>query len=441
MAGGDESLPEQIGPDANLLWKTAIAEGISSPVVAGGRVFLTTVRPGPQLGTMALDAENGRLLWHAPAPLVYKAAGKRLATPSPATDGELVFSFFDASGLLCYDRDGNLVWHRQFGRINNQFNHAASPVLIDDRVILVIDHDGDSYLVALDKRTGVELWRCHRFVFGRNYATPVVWSFDGRRFLVVAGSGMVTGYDVETGTPAWYMRGTSAVVNPTPLAAENGWLYVHSRSPSSGAKSSPFRDLLKAYDKSADGAVQLAELPHSFLNTFFNRFDRDGSGAIDVREYATFESLSRPFLQGMVAFKPGGLGDLTETNLAWTESRSMPRTPSALYHKGTLFTVNEGGVLQSLDAHTGELHHRGRIAARGSVFASPVLGDGKIYLGTRNGEVAVVSAEPQWKNLHSAELAGDIQASPAIANGRVYFRTDTVLYCFGLAAAEDKQRN
>jgi outer membrane protein assembly factor BamB len=301
-------------------------------------------------------------------------------------------------------------------------------------VILVVDHDDDSFVVALDKRTGEEIWRCYRFVFGRNYASPVIWSFDERRFVVVTGSGLVTGYDLKTGTPAWYSRATAAVVNPTPVVAkDNGLLFVHGSSPSSGAKSSSFRSLLESFDESEDGSLQTTELPNSFLKTFVKQFDRDASGGIEEPEYSQFKEISQPFTKGMVALKSGGLGDLTETNVAWKESRSMPRTPSSLYHDGILYVVSEGGALQSINAESGKVLHKGRIAARGTVYSSPSMGDGKIYIGTRNGEISVVSAEVEWKNLHSASLGGEIQASPAIADGRVYFRTDQAIYCFGFA--------
>ncbi|MCA9069242.1 MAG: PQQ-binding-like beta-propeller repeat protein, partial [Planctomycetaceae bacterium] len=393
---------------------------------------LTTMDKGPKVETVALNAKDGKVLWRREATMTHPDKGKRLATATPATDGELVFSFFGSSGLHCYDAEGHPQWMKDFGPLVNQFNHAASPLIVGNRVILLIDHDGDSLLVALDKQTGKELWRSHRFVFGRNYASPVIWKSNDATWVLVIGSGVLVGYEVESGTPAWYVRSTCAVVNPSPVVGDNGWIYVHGSSPSSGAKSTPFGRLVKSYDGNQDEALQLEELPPSFLKTFFSRFDRDTSGGISEKEYDEFKDISRPFQKGMVAIKPGGAGEWSQSQLAWTVSRSMPRTPSALYQSGVIYVVNEGGVLQSLDAKTGTVLHQGRIAARGTIYSSPVLGDGKIYIGTLNGEVTVISAEPQWKTLHSAKLDSEIQACPAIADGRVYFRTKTSLYCFGL---------
>ena len=436
----DESgpLPTQIGPDANLIWKVDLPNGISSPVVGGGRVLMTT-DDGKQLETWALDARTGKTLWRTVAPRIHKTKGQRLATASPVTDGERVVSFFQTSGLLCYDMQGRLQWRQDVGPLKNQFNHAASPILVDNRLLLVVDHDGDSMVVALEKTTGQELWRSYRFICGRNYASPVVWKFGGRQFVVVAGSGLIVGYDVVTGTPEWYVRGTSAVANPTPIvSADQTKLFVHSQSPPNGARSSPFRGLRERYDTSADGVLQVEELPASFLKTFFAKFDQDRSGGVDEAEYGRLEGISQPFVKGMVAIRPGGKGDLTDTNVVWTQTRSMPRTPSAICHQDVLYVVNESGVLQTFSAGTGELLHKDRLAARGTIYSSLALGDGKLFVGTRDGAVAVVSAEAEWQDLHNAKLDGEIQASPAIADGRVYFRTSQSLYCFGHQASPVK---
>jgi outer membrane protein assembly factor BamB len=185
------------------------------------------------------------------------------------------------------------------------------------------------------------------------------------------------------------------------------------------------------FDANGDSELQLDELPPSFLGTFFKTFDGNGNGGIDAKEYNVFKEFSQPFHKGMSAFKPGGTGDLSETNVAWSESGSMPRTPSALCYDGVLFTLSEGGVLQSFAADSGELLSKQRVEARGNIYSSPALGDGKIYLGSRDGEIAVVSAEAEPQNLHSANIGGDIQASVAIANGRIFFRTGKALVCFG----------
>lgn len=440
IASGTDPLPEKIGPETNLLWKTPVAEGISSPVIGDNRVYLTTMEPGAKLSTVALHAKDGQILWQAVAPIYRKPKGKRLASSTPVTDGERVISFFGSAGLFCYDKSGKLQWKKDFGPLINQFNHAASPILVGNRLILVVDHDGDSFVIALDKKTGKELWRSWRFVLGRNYASPVIWKRGDRSYIVVSGSGLITGYEIETGTPAWYVRGTAAVVNPTPIVGSNGWLYAHGSSPTSGAKSSPFSSLLKQFDRNNDAALQKAELPNSFLKAFFSRFDKDTNAGITEQEYGQFRELSRPFVKGMVAFKPEGAQEPTVTHEVWAQTRTMPRTPSALYLDGVIYVVNESGILQSMDAKSGKVIHKGRIDAKGTIYASLASGDGKIYVGTRNGTIGVISARPNWTNLHTAQLDGEIQASPAIEKGHIYFRTAKALYCFGLPRNTEKRK-
>ncbi|QDU93521.1 PQQ-binding-like beta-propeller repeat protein [Lignipirellula cremea] len=439
VSASTQPLPDRIGPDENLLWKTPTAEGISSPVIGGGRLFLTTAENKDEVAVLALDAADGRVLWRHPLESTLKTSGKRLATPTPTTDGERVICFLETRGLVCLDLDGKLLWEQPFGPLVNQFNQSGSPILVGDLVILVLDHDGDSLLVALDKRTGEESWRSHRFLFGRNYSTPVTWKCEDGEFLVVAGSGMVVGHHLETGEPAWYFRGTPAVVNPTPLAAGNGRLYTHGSSPPGGARSTPFGQLLQKYDQNADKALQPSELPACFLKTFFARFDTDASGGVSPAEYGAFDELSQPYTGGLLCILPGGPADRSDENLAWSIERSMPRTPSAVFHQGVLLIANEGGILQSIDAESGKVLRSARLGARGTIYGSPALGDGKLYLGDLDGNVSVVSAVADWENLHTATLDSEIQASPAIADGRVYFRTKTAVYCFGLPAAAEKK--
>src|SRR5262249_35632827 len=152
----DAPLPAELGPDTNVLWKTALPPGHSSPVVAGERVYLTAVRQ-KRLVILALDRRSGKLLWEAEAPAralekVHKIGSHAQSTP--AADLECVVSFFGSAGLFCHDQAGKLRWHLPMGPFNNDFGAASSPIIVGDRVLLCQDHDENSFLLALDKRTG-----------------------------------------------------------------------------------------------------------------------------------------------------------------------------------------------------------------------------------------------------------------------------------------------
>src|SRR5262249_966640 len=197
IAEGTDKLPARIGPNENVIWKVPVLAGFSSPVVFGERVYLTGYRDR-KLFTIALDARTGQPLLEREAP--YKqlekfqsSAGSQVQC-TPATDGERVVSFFGSSGLLCYDTDGRLLWHIPMGPFKNDFGAGSSPIFCGDRVIISQDHDTDSFLVSLDKRTGKPVWRTDRSEVPRNYCSPVIWEVDGRKQIVGAGTLAGGGY-------------------------------------------------------------------------------------------------------------------------------------------------------------------------------------------------------------------------------------------------------
>ncbi|MFM8892354.1 MAG: PQQ-binding-like beta-propeller repeat protein [Planctomycetia bacterium] len=164
------SYPDDFGPSTRVIWKTALPPGHSSPVVQGDRVFVTAVDEG-RLVTIGLDRRDGRILWRAESPATHPekihTIGS-LAQPSPAADAERVVSFFGSSGLACHDRDGKLQWRIAMGPFNNDFGAGTSPIIVGDVVILCQDHDSDSILLAVDKRTGKTIWKTDRSEIPRN---------------------------------------------------------------------------------------------------------------------------------------------------------------------------------------------------------------------------------------------------------------------------------
>jgi outer membrane protein assembly factor BamB len=218
-----QPLPLEIGPDKNVLWKTAFPPGHSSPVVVGDRVYLTAVQDGKLL-TLALDRHDGKVLWQQEAPAtpleqIHKIGSH--AQPSPAADSGRVVSLFGSFGLLCYDRAGKQLWQRPMGPFKNTFGAGSSPVLSGDWVVLCQDHDQGSFLEALDKRTGKTIWKTDRAEFLRGYCTPVIWDVDGKNQVVVAGTLRVVGYDLATGKEVWTVRGIARTICMTPVVGKD----------------------------------------------------------------------------------------------------------------------------------------------------------------------------------------------------------------------------
>ena len=442
VADDGQKLPAEIGPEQNVVWKTPLPPGHSSPAIQGDRVYLTGVR-GQTLLTIALDRATGKVLWEAKAPHPASEEIHRIgshAQPSPAADGEVVVSFFGSSGLLCYDPDGKLLWQRPMGPFKNNFGAGSSPILEGNWVILSQDHDTDSFLTAIDKRTGKTVWNTDRSEFPRGYATPVIWTVAGKKQIVVVGTLRVIGYDFETGTEIWTVRGVARITNITPVVGADGILYVAAWAPggddSDRIQVPAFDETTATQDANKNGTLELDEVPDGPQKQRFNQIDRDKNGHITKLEYDYMRQIFHNAHNVMLAIRPGGTGDITRSHVLWTQNKQLPYVPSPLYYNGYVFMVKDGGILTCLDAKTGKPTKQGRVSGRASYFASPVAGDGKLYLLSQRGELTVVSAEPQWKELATARFDDDAYSTPAIAGGRIYLRAGGYLYCFGTPDAK-----
>jgi outer membrane protein assembly factor BamB len=432
----DRPLPAEIGPEKNVRWKIDVAGGHSSPIVYGDQLYMTADREGKLL-TIALDRHTGGTVWEAECPYDALEPIHRIgshAQSTPATDGERVVSFFGSSGLVCYDSAGQPVWTHRMGKFKNDFGAGSSPILVDDRVILCQDHDTDSFLAAYDKRSGELLWKTDRSDIARNYCTPVVWAVDGRKQIVVAATLRVIGYDFETGRPLWTVRGVSRTVCSTPAVGGDGILYVAGWSAGGEAEDrihvEPFAEAAAAYDKNGDGSLAEEELPEGPIRQRYPQVDRDKNGGISQEEYDYFRNLFDQSRNVVMAIRPGGSGDITESHVVWESTRHVPFCASLLYDRGHIFTVKDGGIFCSLDAASGKILKTGRLHGTKNYYASPVAGDGKLYLVDEQGELSVVSSEGRWQLLSSADFGENVYATPAIVDGRIYLRTVGHLYCF-----------
>jgi outer membrane protein assembly factor BamB len=430
--------PAEIGPDKNVLWKTPLPPGHSSPVVHGDRIYLTAVKDKKQLLTLALDRRTGEVLWQKEAPhgpLEKIHAIGSYAQSSCATDGTHVVSLFGSAGLFCYDREGKELWHVPMGPFKNEFGAGSSPLLIDGRLVLNQDHDSDSFLTVLDVRTGKPLWRTDRSEFPVGYASPVLWEVGGKRQIVQAGALRVVGYDFETGKEVWTVRGVARVMNMTPTVGPDNVLYVAGwtagADPGDKIEVPSFDEMLKQNDKNKNGTLEADEIPDGPFKSRFGQFDRDKDGHISRAEWDKQRELFGGAVNRLLAIKPGGKGDVTKTHVLWEQSKQLPYVPSPLYYKGVLFLVKNGGFLSSVDPKTGEILKYDRVPGAANYYASPVGADGKVYLLGQGGELSVVSAEAKWKVLHRARFGAEGFATPALADGKIYLRTAEYLYCFG----------
>ncbi|MDP6718014.1 MAG: PQQ-binding-like beta-propeller repeat protein, partial [Pirellulaceae bacterium] len=425
-------LPADIGPDRHVVWKLPVGRGHSSPVVLDERVYLTSLRD-KQLLTLAIDVASGKIAWTAEAEYQKLESVHRIGSPataSCATDGDIVISFFGSSGLHAYSVDGELLWKQPMGPFDNSSGAAGSPIIVDDLVVIIEDHDTGSFLAAYDKRNGQQLWRIERSEFRRNYSTPIVWQHADGKQIVVAGTGQVTAYDSATGRHVWSVRRSSRVVSATPVIGDDGQLYVVNSGGGEAPDQPSFAQLLATADDNKNRLMEQDELPKSIIRSFMDQFDRDKNGSLDEPEYETIRATMAYAKPVAMAVKSGGHGDITETHIAWSATRSLPRNASSLVVNGLVFMIKDGGVLTVLAADSGRQLNSGRLRATGKFFSSPIYGDGKIYALSDQGKLNVITAEANWKQLAIAEFGEDVYATPAIANGRIYIRTVAHLYCF-----------
>jgi hypothetical protein len=357
----DRPLPETIGPDDNLLWKTPLPPGHSSPIVHGDRVYVTAVRDA-KLYTIALDRRTGNILWEALAPhekleVIHNVGS--YAQSSPATDGERVVSFFGSCGLFCYDRDGKPLWSIPMGPFKNDYGAASSPIIVGDRVILVQDHDADSFLMSIDKRNGEIVWKTDRSEFPRNFSTPMIWNIGGKRQIVVAATLRVVGYDFDDGRELWTVRGLARIVNMTPVVGDDGTLYVAGWTPgaeeSDRIKPTPFTELIEQADANRNGMLEKDEIPEGPVKQRFTLIDRDKDAVITAQEYEAMRQVFAAAQNGIMAIRPGGAGEITSTHVLWRYTKHIPYCPSPLHYRRRLFMIKEGGILTVLDAANGRL--------------------------------------------------------------------------------------
>lgn len=420
----DAKPPVQWSEGKNIRWKVEVpGRGSGSPVVWNDRVFVTTSVPsgngqakpaateppaqqpadeggrgrrrggrgggggfpgrgqggGPQIEPLdfkllCFNRQTGELLWSQTAVTATPHEGTHstnsFASASPCTDGEHVYAHFGSQGLYCYTMDGELVWQRDFGDMTcrNGFGEGSSPTLVDDMIIVPWDHEGPSFLYALNKKTGEILWQTARDE-PTCWATPLICEFDGKRQIVMNGQNMARSYDLATGKELWRCGGQTQRPAATAVAG-NGLIYVGS----------------------------------GFQGSF------------------------------LAAFRPNGRGDVEGTDaVAWSVDRDTPDVPSPVLSGDRLyFYKGRNGVLTCLNAVTGEPYYSAvRVPGITSVYATPVVAGGHVYLADREGNVVVIEDAAEFKVVATNSMGETIDASPAPVDDQLFIRTDKHLVCIG----------
>ena len=405
----ETSLPVRWSDTENIAWKASLRGlGISSPVVWGDRVFVTSqvgngvARSGPRLvqgedpagageralggaatgaiaqGTAtttfivsAFDKESGRTLWEYELPaegaLPEVHEKHNLATPSPVTDGQRLYAWFGTGQVIALDMSGKLVWKRnlsEYGAFNINWGHGSSPVLHKDMLILLCYHNSPaSYILALDSSNGTNKWKADS-TGSVSYSTPLVMEGPSGAELIVNHADGISGHSLTSGEKLWYIDETNRF--PIPVATQQ------------------------------DGII------------FLSRGYRSG-----------------PYM----AIRPGGKGDVASTHVVWKVPTGAPYISSIVQYEGLVYMIGDVGVATVVDAKTGTRVWQESVG--GVYSASPIAGDGKVYFFSENGETIVLSAGRAPDVLARNKLDARVLGSPAISGGRMFIRSDSTLFAIG----------
>jgi outer membrane protein assembly factor BamB len=429
-------LPAEFGAGQNTLWRVDLPPGHSSPIVSNGRIYLTAVE-SDRLYTFCLDQESGRILWKREAPRARREKLHSLnnpAAPTPAADESNVYVFFADFGLLSYRRDGAERWRLPMGPFQNVYGIGVSPVVADDVVVLVIDQNKDSFIAAVGRQDGKLRWRRPRPEALSGASTPAVLRRPGLPSLILApASFRMDVYSARDGEVEWWVRGLPSEMKAAPVIAGD-LVYIAGyntpeNDPGKQIALPAWRELLARDDANRDGAIQKQETPEPRTRSYWRFIDSDASGAIEEREWNLYLA-TMAAENGMYAFRMGSRGDATN-RLVWKYQRSAPQLPSPVVYRGVVYLLNDTGVLTTLDAASGQVLRQGRVRGQAdNYYASPVAGDGKIYIASHKGVIAVLRAGGEQELLAANEFGEEIFATPAIANSRLYVRTVAALYCF-----------
>jgi outer membrane protein assembly factor BamB len=361
----ERGLPARWGQAANLRWKAALpGRGLSSPVVAAGKVYVTA-SSGPEqqrLHVLCFDVKTGKQLWERQ----FRATGSTLchpktnmAAPTPVTDGRRVYALFATCDLVCLDAAGDLAWYRalrhDYPTVSNNVGMAASPVLCRDVLVVQMENAGESFVAGIDTRTGQNRWKVERPRV-ISWVTPLVVARDEQAAVLVQSPHELTAFDPRTGAKLWGHAAPGLSTIPSPAGGD-------------GLVLAPAGDLL--------------------------------------------------------ALKVGSPGEAPKE--VWRSSRLRAATATPLVYRGRVYALNSAGVLACADAATGKVLWQER--AKGPYSASPVAADGKVYLVNEEGTTTVFRAGDEPKMLGTNPLGETILATPSVADGALFLRSDGHLYC------------
>ena len=452
----DQSLPINFSDTHNVAWQQGVGDGVGGAVVAGGRVFVSGMTAANTVSLFAFELKSGEKLWQRDWPVSELAEIHETnshASTTPAADAQRVYFYSPTLGMITVDaQSGKDVWRQELPTPFFVFKWGAgmSPVLYDDLVIFCQDDDLNPAIHAFDCATGELRWKDDRSDMAVNYSHPVVCTVDGRDEIVVAGTGMLIGYDPKTGKRNWFAKTLLRNIKTTPVCID-GVIYISVQS--AGIANQWLAAVDGAETGEKDGKLTKQEIqafmgdkpvPEAFLRKTFDRGDLNKDGVLEGRELdvaflhpdnfagATFDTPAEDTAaQAIMAVRGGGDGDVTESHVLWRHAtRHTDHIVSPYVSDGRMFLIKEGGITTVFETLQGEpLEKPQRVGRGGSYFASPISGNGKIYIAGKSGVVLVLADDATYKEIAANDVGESIVATPAISGNKLLIRTRTKLLC------------
>ena len=418
----DTGFPTEFGPDRNVFWKAAARPGKSSPVLTSRHIFLTAF-DGGKLYTQCFDRKSGKLLWERtedrPRDEVANVRNEP-ASITPVTDGDNVYVFFKDLGLLSYDAAGKLRWKVKLGPFTNTMGLASSPILAGDAVVLLADQEEGSYIAAFDRRNGEIRWKTTREEKD-GWATPVLYG----PLVLTTSRGLFGAHLAKTGKRAWSENNLSPAIVASPvLYQDTVFTFGYGND-----EMAPFSARLDKLDKNHDGQLSADEYGNDAFLIGIARFGGNRDMIITKDEWDDKQrKILAPSSLVALRLEPG---NSTPREIWRYEKNFVGVVPSPLLYEDVLYVIRNGGILTTFDSATGQVIKAGRIqGAVGGYSASPVAAEGKVYLASEDGRVAVLRAGREWEILTVNDLGEGCFATPALSEGKIYLRSGETLYCF-----------
>lgn len=368
------NLPIEWDSVKNVLWKSKVpGTGHSSPIVWEDKLFtLTAFIDTQEKVLMCYNVQNGDLLWKktvVKSGLEGKHNDNSYASGTPATDGKLVYlSVLDGDDVVvaAYDFGGNQVWIQRPGKFASPHGYSCSPALFEDKVIINGESQGDPFLAALNKSDGKIIWKVDHDKPAHSFSTPIFREMAGKTQMIFCGNKEIASYNPDDGSRYWYVNGPSEDFCSSPVYNEKtGFVLVSSAWPQ----------------------------------------------------------------RHLLAIKPDGKGDVTESHVVWQTSKGAYYVPSPVCTDDYLFTTMTSGKVHCIDVKTGEILWTEDL---GKQYSSPVLANGLVYMPNDEGVITVIKPGPKFEMLAQNSIGEKMYASPAISNGKIFLRGDQNLYCIGL---------